>query len=357
MSNIWFFYFCKIFTVRSGYLILWNIVMNQQTQTHKDIGIVVIGRNEGDRLKTCLLSAIRYTSNIVYVDSDSTDNSLDIAAELNVEYVSLDLKMPFTAARARNEGYKRLKQIYPNLSFVQFVDGDCEISKGWLEQATVYLTQNSDVAVVCGRRRERYPEASIFNMMCDIEWNTPVGEAKACGGDALMRVDVFQQVSGFNPDVIAGEESELCVRIRQNGWKIWRLDLEMTLHDANITRFTQWWKRNIRAGYAYALGAAMHGFPPEFHRIHNTRRIWFWGLCLPVAIILSGIVNPLFFIFLFIYPVRVARIKYKNTHIVKHGWLYAFFVTLGNFPEAQGQIKFYINRLFDLSTKIIEYKN
>ena len=320
-------------------------------------GVVVIGRNEGERLRTCLKSVVGKANKVIYVDSGSTDDSVATARALGVDIVNLDTTVPFTAARARNEGFTRLCEIEPLLSYVQFVDGDCEVADGWLEQAAAYLTQNSDVAVVSGRRRERYPEASIFNMMCDIEWDTPVGEVKACGGDALMRVDVFQQVSGFNPDVIAGEESELCVRIRQNGWKIWRLDLEMTLHDANITRLTQWWKRNVRSGYAYALGAAMHGSPPEFHRIHNTRRIWFWGLWLPVAIILSGIVNPLFFIFLFIYPVRVARIKYKNTHIVKHDWLYAFFVTLGKFPETQGQLKFLFNRLMKKQSSIIEYKS
>ena len=321
------------------------------------IGVVVIGRNEGVRLKKCLESIIKSNAIVVYVDSGSTDNSIDIAKSAGANLVYLDLSRPFTAARARNEGFNRLRELDFNLSYVQFIDGDCEIIDSWLEQASEYLIEHPDVAVVGGRRRERYPEASVYNMLCDIEWDTPVGESKACGGDALMRIEAVQQVAGFNPTVIAGEESELCVRIRAKGWKVWRLDMEMTIHDANITRFSQWWKRNVRSGYAYALGAFMHGQYPEYHRVHTSRRIWFWGLYLPVTIFLSSTVEPFLFIFLLLYPIQVVRIKFGNPHIVKNGWLYALFTSMGKFPEVQGQLTFLFNRLMKKQGSIIEYKS
>lgn len=320
------------------------------------VGVVVIGRNEGNRLNICLRSVLTGASSVVYVDSGSTDGSLSLAKKLGVNIVNLDLSIPFTAARARNEGLDYLTKHYPELVYVQFIDGDCELSESWLNFASKFLFENDNVAVVCGRRRERYPDASVYNQLCDIEWNTAIGEAKACGGDALMRIDVLQKVSGFNPAVIAGEEPELCVRIRKEGWKIWRLDKEMTLHDANITRFNQWWKRNVRAGYAYALGAAMHGLAPELHRIRESRRIWLWGACLPTVIIIAGIFNPILFLFFTLYPIQVMRIKFKNTRIVKHGWLYALFVTIGKFPEMQGQLKYFFNTLMKKQSSIIEYK-
>jgi len=102
--------------------------------------------------------------------------------------------------------------------------------------------------VVCGCCRERFPDRSIFNMLCDIEWDTPVGEANACGGDAMMRADAFGQANGYRDDLIAGEEPEICVRLRAVGWKIWRLGEEMTLHDAVMTRFSQWWNRTKLSG-------------------------------------------------------------------------------------------------------------
>lgn len=322
----------------------------------KLIGSVVIGRNEADRLNACLKSLLCDTSKVIYVDSDSTDNSVQLALELGVDVVKLDISIPFTAARARNEGFIRLLELYPNLSFIQFVDGDCEVVSGWLKQANEYLNEHRDIAIVCGRRRERYPDASIYNTLCDIEWNSSIGDAKACGGDALMRINALQEVSGFNPEVIAGEEPELCVRIRQKGWKVWRLDLEMTLHDANIKFFKQWWRRNVRAGYAYALGASMHGKAPEFHRVRETKRIWLWGFWLPISIVLLSLLNSIYLSLFLLYPVQVARIKYKNTHIIKHAWSYAFFVTIGKFPEMQGQLKFLLDRLLRKKSSIIEYK-
>ena len=198
------------------------------------IAAVAIGRNEGERLRRCLASMQGRVGRIVYVDSGSTDGSLDAAAAAGAQVVSLDLALPFTAARARNEGFALLGHEAP--AYVQFVDGDCELQPGWLETASAFLDNHPDVAAVCGRRRERHPGQSLYNRLIDCEWDTPVGETRACGGDVLMRRDAFRAVGGFDPALIAGEEPELCVRLRAAGWRIWRLDAEMTLHDAAITR-------------------------------------------------------------------------------------------------------------------------
>ena len=156
---------------------------------------------------------------IVYVDSGSTDGSVELARSLGVDVVKLDLSTSFTAARARNVGLAHLLEADAPIKFVQFVDGDCEVVEGWIERAKRELDAQPNVAVVCGRRRERFPDISIYNRLCDMEWDTPIGETKACGGDAMMRVESFQQVDGFNPLLIAGEEPELCVRLRQKGGK------------------------------------------------------------------------------------------------------------------------------------------
>ncbi len=154
---------------------------------------------------------------MVYVDSGSTDGSVALAESHGAEVVRLATDTSFTAARARNAGFARLLEVAPEVEYVQFVDGDCSFADGWLEVATEYLEAHREVTVVCGRRRERKPEASIYNLLCDVEWNTPVGEARSCGGDALMRVAAVRAVGGYNEAVIAAEDDELCVRLRQNG--------------------------------------------------------------------------------------------------------------------------------------------
>jgi len=216
------------------------------------LGLVVIGRNEGERLRRCLgsIGCDRYP--VVYVDSGSTDGSVAMAAAMGAAVVELDTAIPFTAARARNAGWTRLLDRAPEVLAVQFVDGDCELEAGWLDAAAAFLAENPETAVVCGRRRERFPEASPYNAMCDAEWDTPVGRARACGGDALMRVPALAAMGGFNPAIVAGEEPELCARLRAAGWTIWRIAAPMTIHDAAMGRFGQWWVRSTRGGFGYA---------------------------------------------------------------------------------------------------------
>ena len=254
-----------------------KLELESEPQIIKQLGLVVIGRNEGELLRQCLRSVLGKVANIVYVDSGSTDSSVQIAHSLGIDVVELDMSQPFTAARARNTGFSALMQKEPQLELVQFVDGDCEVIHGWLVTAQEKFEAQSNLAVVCGRRRERFPEKSIYNLFCDIEWNTPIGEVKACGGDSMIRVTAFQQVQGFNPTLIAGEEPELCLRLRQQGWKILRIDAEMTLHDARITQFRQWWQRSVRTGYAYAEGSWLHGSSSEQHWVKESKSIWFWG--------------------------------------------------------------------------------
>jgi len=199
-------------------------IQSQGVNAPKAVGVVAIGRNEGDRLTRCLESVLTFTDKVVYVDSGSSDGSVAMSRARGVEVVELDLSIPFTAARARNEGFRKLFEMQPALNYVFFVDGDCEVVEGWLDKACGFLDLHQDVAVVWGRRRERYPDKSLYNMLCDLEWNSyPLGDVKACGGDAVMRVGAFREVSGYRADLICGEEPELCVRLRRNDWRIWHL--------------------------------------------------------------------------------------------------------------------------------------
>ena len=275
------------------------------------IGAVVIGRNEGQRLITCLESLLGYVDHIIYVDSGSSDNSLQEAEKRGVMCLSLDVDLPFTAARARNAGANCLIQKYPDLSAIQFVDGDCEIRSDWLDEGRQFLIENSNYAVVCGRVRERFPELSIYNELCDIEWNTPLGDAMACGGIALIRVDAYKQVDGFRDDLIAGEEPEMCFRLRGDGWGVYRLNTEMTLHDAAMSKFSQWWSRAKRAGYAYASSFYLHGHSTEKFKRKEVLSIIFWAGFIPTIIILLSLINYYLLMILLIYVFQIIKI-YRN---------------------------------------------
>ncbi len=321
------------------------------------VGVVVIGRNEGERLRRGLQSVDALGERRVYVDSGSTDGSVQAAAALGAKVISLDMAKPFTAARARNAGLRALLEAWPDLEFVHFIDGDCELLPQWLESAMAFLARHPDVVVAAGRRRERYPDVSIYNRLCDIEWNTPTGEARAVGGDALFRVRPLVQAGGYRDSLIAGEEPELCVRLRAAGGRVWRIDADMTWHDAAITRFSQWWRRTMRSGYAFAEGAHLHGAAPERHFVRETRRALAWGVVLPAAIVLASCAQPAAAALLLVYPAQWIRL---GRRFAAQGgpvpWRHAFFLILGRFPEAQGAIKFLLARASGRAGALIEYK-
>jgi cellulose synthase/poly-beta-1,6-N-acetylglucosamine synthase-like glycosyltransferase len=318
--------------------------------------IVAIGRNEGDRLKRCLQS-LPPNVPVIYVDSGSTDRSDIWAQDSGAELIRLDPSSPFTAARARNSGFRRLMEVLPNTPFVQFIDGDCELAASWPAAAVDFLKVHKDVAAVFGRRRERFPNRSIYNQLCDWEWDGQEGDVLACGGDVMLQASALQAVGGYRDSLIAGEEPELCVRLRAKGWRIVRLQAEMTSHDAAMTRFSQWWKRTRRSGYAFAQGAHLHGAPPERHWVWESRRAWLWGLWLPLFCFAIGVILiPWGFIIFLVYPLQMLRQVIRGKGALRERFTKSFFQLLSRFPEALGQLQFLRDRFLGRRNALIEYK-
>jgi GT2 family glycosyltransferase len=326
-----------------------------------EVAIVAIGRNEGERLKLCLAAALRDAPTVVYVDSGSADGSAEYARSVGCRVVELDASRPFSAARARNEGFASVMEHAPDTPFIQFLDGDCELEEGWIEQAASTLSEKSDVGVVCGRVREMYPEASVFNRICDLEWQQPAAEVRTAGGRFMARAHVFQEVGGFRPDVIAGEDDEFCIRVRRQGWKILMIDAPMASHDAAITSFGQWWRRNRRAGHAYAQVAALHGDGDERYFVRDRRRILVWGLVLPVAALAAarftrGISLLVLLCLYGLQLLHIVRGCRKRGWASRDAWAYGFFTVISRFPALQGLLEYYWRRMRRRPMTIIEYK-
>lgn len=325
------------------------------TSTDRRVGVVVIGRNEGRRLIDCLASLGNLTARTVYVDSGSTDGSQASAVQAGVQVIDLDRHLPFTAARARNAGYEALLQRCPDLDYVQFVDGDCALDQDWIETAAVTLNKQPEVALVCGRRRERYPDRSIYNAMCDREWDGPIGSILESGGDFLVRTHCFSAVGGFRASLIAGEEPELCLRLREHGWTIWRLASEMTLHDANILHFGQWWRRSVRAGHAFAEVSALHRNSPKRIWQRNVQRALGWSAIAPIALV-GTIISPLSLALLLAYPADITRQATRRDPSIAENWRDAAFSTVGKFAETQGILKYHLSTILGRRSALIEYK-
>jgi glycosyltransferase involved in cell wall biosynthesis len=297
---------------------------------------------------------------VVYVDSGSTDDSVTAAKAAGAQVVELDMSRPFSAARARNAGMELLITLQSNLQYVQFVDGDCVIDQDWLGAGIRALDHRPDVAAVSGKLRERHPERTIYNALCDLEWEVPPGLISSCGGIAMMRVDAFRSVGGFNPNLIAGEEPDLCLRFRSKSWQILKISEEMALHDADIRHFSQWWKRSIRWGYAAAELAHLHGTVPESRRWrHVVRRSAFWSLGLPIGVIVASGFTPASALALVAYPVQATRIYLRECKKGRPPRIAAAHATLSiidKFSETLGSLKYLSGLVTGHRARIIEHK-
>jgi GT2 family glycosyltransferase len=330
-----------------------------------EVSVVVIGRNEGERLVRCLKSIRQVrgvtVNEIVYVDSGSTDQSCEFAASMDCIVVELDPSRPFSAARARNDGFAALIQHHPEAAFIQFLDGDTELLPGWLDRGLATLASQQDVGMVCGHFNELHPTATIYNQLCDLEWQQPPGETLSAGGLFLIRSDIFRTTGGFRADVIAGEDYEFCLRVRKAGSKILLLDEVMARHDVAMVRFSQWWRRSIRTGHAFAHVAALHGRGEYRYFVAHCRRIWAWALILPViAIALAPVSRGISILTLVCaYALQFARTYIKGRQrrwSGRQAFIYSFFTMLFKFPALIGMFQYYWRQWRGRGMTIIEYK-
>ncbi|MGX9355705.1 glycosyltransferase [Roseobacteraceae bacterium S113] len=319
--------------------------------------LILIGRNEGDRLARCLASAQGLARRLVYVDSGSTDGSIARAEAAGAEVVVLSKEAPFTAARARDAGFAHLENTGGAAQIVQFIDGDCEIVLGWLEAGMTRITSDPSLGLVTGWRSELAPEASLYNALCHVEWRRPAGEIMACGGDMMVRAEAYRAAGGFNPAVIAAEDDELCCRLRRRGWRLERLPVEMTRHDAAMLRFGQWWRRAERTGHGFEQVNDLH--PDYFTR--ERARMWIYGATFPGLAVISLFTAPVVIVLIAgLYVTSYARTVQGLTRAEglskSQALRQSILLTLSKFPNVLGAIRYRIRKARGSDMAIIEYK-
>lgn len=314
------------------------------------VGVVVIGRNESAGLADCLDSLRSYHGRIVYADSASTDGSREIARRCGAFVVEVDESEPLTAARGRNEGFAALMKQFPACEFVQFVDGDGIVERGWIETGAQFLQMHERVAVVCGHVAEARPGNSVYNWLCSQEWKGAIGQIDACGGNAMVRVVALKHAGGFRADLVAGEEAELMARMRAQGWQIWRLDVPMVVHDADIHRFSDWWGRARRGGFSYAnvWWLTKSGTEPLYASQLKSALFWVVGLpalCAAISAITRA--SSLMLLLPAAWLGQIARLAARRGPFDSTSWNYAVLIMLAKVPEAIGIVRYLGRKIWD----------
>jgi cellulose synthase/poly-beta-1,6-N-acetylglucosamine synthase-like glycosyltransferase len=257
------------------------------------LSVVIIGRNEGSRLRACIESVRAQDLpagefEIVYVDSASSDGSPELARSLGAAVIELE-GLPMSAARGRNAGWRASRA-----PFILFLDGDTILDPHFASRALDQLDQHPDWVAVLGRRRESHPHQSLFNRVLDIDWIRQPGPQDFFGGDVLVRREALEAEGGYDEHLVAGEEPELCRRLRERGWTITYIDEPMTLHDLAMDSWTQYWRRAVRTGLAYAqVSERFAGTSDPLwtrERRHHVRCGLLWMIA-PVAGVLASVLG------------------------------------------------------------------
>jgi hypothetical protein len=309
--------------------------------------VVIIGRNEAAHLPA-VIASVAACETVVFVDSASTDGSADVARSLGVHVIELSVDQPLSAARARNTGLEWLTENAPGIELVLFLDGDCELVPAFVPAAELQFAEMPDVVAVTGWTREFKPTASIYNLLCDVEWSMGgVGEIKSFGGPVMVRAAAVNAVGGYATDLVAAEDDDLSIRLRRAGGRLWRLDMPIVLHDADIHDFKSYWRRARRCGQAYAQVSERWGAVHERKFVGERRSALLWGAVAPtVSVAAAPFTHGLSLIVLLKYPASAGRqfLKLRSTLGGRAAAAWGASCEVSKFAQAAGIIRYSASR-------------
>jgi cellulose synthase/poly-beta-1,6-N-acetylglucosamine synthase-like glycosyltransferase len=311
-------------------------------------GCVVIGRNEGERLGRALRAAVPCFAATFYVDSNSSDGSRELAASTGATVVALETG-PYTPARGRKVGLDELVKARPELEFVQFIDGDCLLEPDWVKIALEYLDEHPKVGAVFGRRREERVRESLYSRLMDIDWEHPPGSVTNFGGDALVRTRPLLEAGSWSSDTINAEDIDASLRLRKLGYDIVRLATPMTLHDARMTRFGEYFRRAVRAGYGYLEVGLRYRHGPGRFLLRRAASALFYAGVVPVAVVVLAVSRSIFvvvplFLLLRVLVVTTLAARRRGADLGT-AVTYAVFNLICKAGSLWGSLRFVLDRL------------
>ncbi len=318
----------------------------------KQIGIVIVG---GDLAVAETLNSLPDGAAFV-IAAGGQEEGLAAAKEAGVNIVEIN-DGP-AGGRARNAGYRRLKKDNPDLRYVQFLEAGAMLAPGWLEHAEKFMARRPEVSALEGRSNLVERGATAFDRVAAAARDRAPGEIQAAGPNVLVRAASFEQVGGFRADIVADATADLCIRLRRRGAHAWRSDAAMVTVEPERLTFKAWRGKAMRAGFASAAGAALHGATPERYGAKEQARAFFWGGLLPVSIVLAAVllafasgavgasvavgVSAVFVFALTVYGLKIAASAFSPEAPAGSAWRYGFFTTLGHFPEFAGVLRYWL---------------
>ena len=252
------------------------------------ISVIVIGRNEGERLAACfdsVRSALGVLSHeLIYVDSHSTDDSVSIARAHGARCFLLE-ETQTTAGLGRFAGTQEARGEY-----LLFLDGDMYLQPGFAQRALTAMASRGYDGV-CGIRDDVYMQGDrVVSRRENYFGCTQERLAPEFGGAIFLRADALARCGGWSPDTIACEEAELHARLLDAGCRIGEIPVPMIVHtdavrDSRGALGVLFSRRRLGEGQAFRCAMA-HGRARAYVR-HERVKFSFYALdwlCLLLAL-------------------------------------------------------------------------
>jgi glycosyltransferase involved in cell wall biosynthesis len=213
------------------------IAKNEEKTIAKALAAVVVAIEEARKAK------VIETSEIIFVDSASTDKTVEIVRQFPVKIIELPDTWPLSASAGIYCGYRESKG-----EFFAVVDGDVEVNKYWFRDALPYLQNDDDVADVYGWWEESsqgqgHLLATVSEMLNSSK--VAVAEEIESTGNGIFRRSSLESIGGHNPYLKGAEDRDISFRLRQAGYKLLDVPVQFGVHHWHLNYLEYY--RSVRA--------------------------------------------------------------------------------------------------------------
>ncbi|RJP20684.1 MAG: glycosyltransferase [Candidatus Abyssobacteria bacterium SURF_5] len=256
------------------------------------VSIIVPAYNSRATIGPCLQSirALEYPAEkieLIVIDNGSKDETRDIAAKAGATVI---VRSDIFVSEMRNVAAKQARG-----EVFAFVDSDCVIAADWLINALRHLKNEAVGAAGCGYALGASPcwiERHWFYLHLD-------SGARAVtflpAGNMAVRQSVFQKVGGFDPHLETGEDSDLCLRLRKEGFQIISDGAIRNVHLGNPKSLRKFLRKEIWYGKGLAACMNSHDWKDRTFVLTNLFLVSLFGMAAGIILsLLAG--NPILLI-------------------------------------------------------------
>lgn len=245
------------------------------------VSIIIKTLNEEERIAEAVESALKALPDgkveVIVADSGSTDRTTEIARSYPIRVVQIMPPAQPSCGLGPQLGFQ-----YSTQPYICLIDGDMILEPDFLPEALDYFDKHPDVGGVTGHVVDQILESLEFQRRA--KRHSPearTGDIDRMNGGGLYRRSAIEQAGYFSDRNLHGhEEFDAGVRLRTNGWKLYRLDRPFVQHFGyTMTAYkllVRRWRSKYLRGTGEVLRAAI-GRPHQKNLFRELPELRLWG--------------------------------------------------------------------------------